>query len=125
MTTQVQWEQKHIRPYVKGMAYRIRKLLARYNVETIFKPNNKISQCLRPVKDKIDLHTPCRFYLCTCVTWYVGKSRRSISITLKEHTKQTEYLVRGVSAVAKHSIETKDTTGYDITEVTAAISWKF
>jgi hypothetical protein len=61
---------------------------------------------LRPVKDHLGLRTPGVYrILCECGRVYIGQTRRSVDIRLKEHQRHASLQHPDKSAVVEHSID--------------------
>lgn len=96
-------------PYMKGVTDRIGKVLKRHNIKTIFRPPKKIGQYLRSVKDKVPLQTPGVYAVpCSCGLFYIGQTKRSIQVRLKEHVKSIQKQSPQQSAICEHLMDATD-----------------
>lgn len=96
-------EKRAFLPYFSTVADKIRRKLNRYGVKTIFRPPRKIKQWLRSPKDHIPLSKPGVYgFPCDCGVMYIGETKRSISVRLKEHMKAVQKMQVNKSAVAEH-----------------------
>jgi hypothetical protein len=69
-------------PYVKGTSERISKILKRFQIETAFRPHQKIKQFVPPIKDKHNLMVGPGVYKipCECGSCYIGQTKRPINV---------------------------------------------
>lgn len=96
-------DKKAFLPYMKGVSEKIGKILSKHNIKTIFKPPPKVREFLSSPKDKIPLNTPGVYNVpCSCGKSYIGETKRSISIRLKEHIKAIQNNALEKSAIAEH-----------------------
>lgn len=96
-------------PYVKGVTDRIGKILKRYKIKTIFRPPQKIRQYLRSVKDNVPLQSPGVYAVpCSCGHFYIGQTKRSIGVRLKEHIKAVQNESPNKSAICEHLMDNSD-----------------
>ena len=93
-------------PYVKGVTDKIGGILKRASINTYFKPPKKISQFLPPVKCHIPLQAAGVYKLdCDCGLSYIGQTKRSIGIRVKEHVADMKHRRDNKSAVCEHAFE--------------------
>ena len=66
--------------YVKGTSERIGSFLKKHNIHTVFKPNKKLGQVMRSVKDEVDLKDRVGVKRITCEREkvYLDQTRKSI-----------------------------------------------
>ena len=63
-------------------------MLAKYNIKSIAIQPKKISSYMPATKDAPGLRTPGIYkILCECGKVYIGQSRRSIQLRIKEHER--------------------------------------
>ncbi|MFX0618098.1 reverse transcriptase domain-containing protein, partial [Escherichia coli] len=93
-----------ILPYVKGVTDKIGYILKKASIKTYYKPINKISQFLPPVKCHIPLQDAGVYKLdCDCGLCYIGQTKRSIRTRIKEHIADVKHRRYTKSAVCEHS----------------------
>ena len=111
---------KIILPYIKGTTDKIKNILKKHDILTIFKPQQKISTVLGNPKDKVPLETPGVYKItCQCDKAYIGMSSRKISTRQKEHVRAIKNNDVEKSAIAEHVNNTKHDINFDNTKVLA------
>lgn len=95
-------------------------------MKTIFKPGRKVSELLRPFKDRLPLSSAGVYKVpCSCGAVYVGETRRTVSTRLKEHMRHTKNCETDKSAIAEHSCTTSHQILFDQTTVVARVPQYF
>lgn len=96
-------EKRAFLPYSKNVSDKIRRILSKYGVRTIFRPPKKVRALLRSPKDQIPLSSPGVYLVpCSCGKSYIGETKRSISVRLKEHIKAVQNNAVTKSAICEH-----------------------
>jgi hypothetical protein len=91
-------------PFVSTNLNRISRVLSRHNIKSVGLPPMKISNFLRPVKDKLELKTPGVYGIpCECGQVYIGQTGRSIDTRIREHHRHIRLAQPHKSAVAEHT----------------------
>ncbi|KAL0842481.1 hypothetical protein ABMA28_014575 [Loxostege sticticalis] len=99
--------QPAVLPYMKGVTDKIGNILKRASIKTYFKPPKKIHQFLPPVKCNIPLQDAGVYRLeCDCGLSYIGQTKRSIGIRIKEHIADVKHRRNTKSAVCEHALDT-------------------
>ena len=80
-------------PYVKGVTDRIGNILRRASIKTIFKPNKKVSQFLRPVKGNIPLQS-AGVYKLDCDCYRNLDLSKSWLIEILDERNLSKYLIK-------------------------------
>jgi hypothetical protein len=102
---EVDTKKKAYLPYIRGTTDKISRLLSKYDIKTIFRPQQKIRDIIRNVKEKDRMETEgvykisCR----TCQQVYVGETGRTIKTRMKEHDAAIRLGYTERSAVAEHA----------------------
>ena len=96
-------EKRAFLPYRKGVSEGIGRILSKHGIKSIFKPPAKIRQILRSPKDKILLQNPGVYSVpCSCGSFYIGETKRSIKTRLNEHIKAIQNNQVTKSAICEH-----------------------
>jgi hypothetical protein len=91
-------------PYTQITYGRLSRMLVKYNIKSVAIPPRKISSYMPSTKDVPGLRTPGIYKIpCECSKVYIGQSRRSIQLRIKEHERHIRLLQPEKSAVAEHS----------------------
>jgi hypothetical protein len=94
-------------PYTQTTYSRLSRMLAKYNIKSVALPPRKISSYMPPTKDTTGLRTQGIYKIpCECGKVYIGNSRRSIQLRIKEHERHIRLVQPDKSAVAEHSLNT-------------------
>jgi hypothetical protein len=93
-------------PYVKGTTDRIKNVLSRFNIRTIFTTDLKIGAMLGTVKDKVHLDNRGVYEIpCTnCNKTYIGQTGRKMSHRMQEHRLNVKQFEK-TSALAQHVVD--------------------
>jgi hypothetical protein len=96
-------------PYIRGVTDKIAKVLKKKEITTSFKPLVTIRQRMKSVKDPIDQQQGKGIYKvsCSCGKCYIGETRRSFQVRIKEHGADIRNERIHTSALAEHSLKTK------------------
>ena len=94
-------------PYVKGVSEAMRRILARANIRTTFRPCYTLKQHLVKPKDPVSpekksnvvYSVPCK----SCSAVYVGQTSRQLSTRLKEHKRAVRSPDFNASVLAEHA----------------------
>jgi hypothetical protein len=111
-------------PYVKGTTDRIRKILSKENINTIFDTDKKIGTLFKTGKDKVHLEEkgvyeiPCQ----DCNKSYIGQTGRRISNRRKEHELAVKQFSKS-SALAQHSVSNLHKIDFKNTKTLASINF--
>lgn len=108
-------------PYIQGLSEAIKRVLSNLNIRVCFRPHQTLRQLLARPKDPVPQDArkgviykiPCR----DCDSSYVGQSKRSLAVRLKEHQRAVYTGDTNMSALAEHSI----TTGHEIDWANATV----
>ena len=92
-------------PYVSTVAGKVSRILAKWNIETIHIPPQKLRGELMRVKDNLGLRTPGVYRIpCQCGKVYIGETGRTIETRIKEHRRCIRLFHPEKSALADHSL---------------------
>jgi len=90
-------------PYCSSVSDKIKRVLKKYDIDSIFRPPAKIKQLLRSPKDHIPWSRPGVYEVpCSCGKSYIGETKRSLSIRLNEHIKAIMKNQVTKSAICEH-----------------------
>lgn len=91
-------QRKAFLPYIKRMTDRIRKLLHRKKMKSVYKPTQSVQQNLRykDTRDPLVQGRVCRFF-CFCGQVYIGTIKRSVKTTSVNTGKTLAWSTREVS----------------------------
>jgi hypothetical protein len=108
-------------PYIRGVTDKIAKVLKRKEIVTSFKPLITIRQRMKSVKDPIDQQQGKGIYKvsCSCGKCYIGETRRSFQVRIKEHEADIRNERTRTSALAEHSLKTKHHVCLEDTKILA------
>ena len=95
-------------PYVRGCSERIARVLRRFDINTFFKPQNKLSTIFSLPKDPTPASATCgvvyEIPCADCSKVYVGQTANSLATRVEQHRAACRLLHPQKSAVAEHSI---------------------
>ncbi|XP_044753724.1 uncharacterized protein LOC123313085 [Coccinella septempunctata] len=91
-------------PYVPGVSERIQKYLKKFNIQISFKVENSLRAILSRGKDKVDPVERMGVYRleCSCGSFYIGRSFRSIRTRIDEHFRAIRTNNPNKSTFAEH-----------------------
>lgn len=94
-------------PYVGKVTDRIGRILRTYNINTFYKPTNKVSQLFRLVNDPRQPLLTAGVYRmpCLCGSVYVGTTQRCVNTRLPKYMRHCRLLQHEKSAVAEHVLQ--------------------
>jgi len=92
-------------PYCSNVSHKIKRVLSKFEIKTVFKPPTKIKEFLRSPKDTIPLSTPGVYKVpCSCGKSYISQTRRSIRTRLGEHIKAVQKNKPAKSGICEHLV---------------------
>lgn len=115
---------KVILPYIKGTTEKIKRILSKVNIETIFTTDKKIGEILHNPKDKIRLEhqgvyeVPCG----ECEKTYIGQTNRRINVRNEEH-KNAVKKKELTSSLTQHFLSSGHTIDFDNTKSLARVEY--
>ncbi|KAJ8684157.1 hypothetical protein QAD02_019949 [Eretmocerus hayati] len=102
-------ETKVVIPYIKNFSERIKRILSRHDIHTIFKSNNKFDEFIRLGKDKLNhedrTHVVYELNCLQCPKSYVGQTKRQLKKRVKEHRNNLTSSSQEPNVLSLHKIE--------------------
>lgn len=96
-------EKRAFLPYSQNVSDKIRRILNKYGVKTIFRPPTKLRGMLRSPKDQIPFSKPGVYMVpCSCGKSYIGETKRNIKVRLQEHINAVKNNAVTKSAICEH-----------------------
>lgn len=96
-------------PFSNDLAFRIRKILRKFDIHTTFRSTNSLKKCIHPVKDSpemLDLSDiVCKLSCCQCEIVYIGQTKRQMKFQINEHF--TNVNIQLLNVVSKHRVQFK------------------
>ena len=91
-------------PYIKGTTDVIARILRKKNIRVTFAPPNSVGRMLNSSKDLVEPLKQKGVYnvRCSCEIPYIGETRRSVQVRLKEHCADIMHDRHQKSALAEY-----------------------
>jgi hypothetical protein len=108
--------------YIHGTIDLISKLLAKKNIKTVFKPYKTLKQLFKTAKDKSNSMLGQGVYQipCSCGKSYIGQTRRSFKVCLKEDIVDTTHNRISKLVIVEHSSKSKHLICFKKTKILAS-----
>lgn len=90
-----------IMPFYPKISYQLVRILKKFNFNTVFLPINKLKFTM--TKDRIVRNWGIYQVFCQCGMFYIGQTKRSLLIRLKEHNNCVKKQEINRSSIAEHS----------------------
>jgi len=108
-------------PYIRGTSETLRRILARANIEVVFRPHSTLRQQLVHPKDpvchfqrpNVVYSVPCQ----DCEATYVGQTGRQLATRMDEHRRAVTSCDTATSAIAEHAWSADHRIDWDAAEV--------
>ena len=86
-------------PYVSGVSEKLARIFVKRKISSAMKPHTKIRALLVHPKDKTDpKEGVCTIDCKGCEKTYVGKTKRKLQVSVKEHRSETEKVSKGTNS---------------------------